>query len=115
MKVISKFVVIGTCFFMLLGCSDKKIKNKPIYKKSEEIMGLITHSQWKKAEDEAKAIKDLYKKNKWKYQLLGNEAEYSYLQQELSKLQMSIEEQDQLQAKTNVVVIQDYIKAIYFW
>ncbi|KEF35960.1 protein of unknown function (DUF4363) [Schinkia azotoformans MEV2011] len=114
MQVNLKFIMMSVCFFMLVGCSDEKIKNKPIYQKSEEIMDLLNHSQWEKAGDEAKAISDLYKKSRWKLQLLGGEMEYSELEQEISKLKISIEEKDKREAKTNIVLIQDYIKAIYF-
>ncbi len=115
MQVIWRFTIISVCFFILVGCSDGKIKTKPIYQKSEEIIDLLNQSQWEKAADEAAAIRDLYKKNKWKFQLLGDETEYSELDQEISKLKISIEEKDKHEAKTNLVLIQDYIKAIYFW
>lgn len=114
MKVNTHFIIIITCFFILVGCSDEKIKRLPIYKKSEDITNLVNQSQWEKASDEAKAIADLYKKTKWKLQLLGEELEYNELEQEISKLQISIEEKDKLEAKTNIVLIQDYIRAIYF-
>lgn len=114
MKVNLQFLTIIICLFMLVGCSEEKIKNLPMYKKSEEIIDLINQSQWEKAGDEAKIISDLYKKTKWKLQLLGEELEYNELEQEISKLQISIEEKDKREAKTNIVLIQDYIRAIYF-
>lgn len=114
MKVNLQFIIMTICFLLLIGCSNEKIKSLPIYKKSEEITDLINHSQWEKAGNEAKAISDIYKKNKWKLQLLGEELEYNELEQEISKLQISIEEKDKLESKTNIVLIQDYIRAIYF-
>lgn len=114
MKVNLQIIIIITCSFMLVGCSDEKIKNLPIYQKSEEITDLINQSQWQKAGEEAEAIGDLYKKTKWKLQLLGEEVEYNELEQEISKLKVSIEEKDRREAKTNIVLIQDYVRAIYF-
>lgn len=99
---------------MLFGCSDEKIKGKPIYQKSEEISTFVNGAKWDKASEEVKAMVELYQKNKWKFQLLGDEMEYSGLNQEIIKLKVSIEEEDKKEAKANLALIQDYIRAIYY-
>ncbi|WP_010281971.1 DUF4363 family protein [Bacillus timonensis] len=107
-------LILGVCVFLVSGCSTETISKKPIYQESSKLMELIDGAQWELADKEVMEIQKLFKKNKWKYMLLGDETEYSGLNQEISKLVASIEEKDTPEAKRNILMIQDYIKSIYF-
>lgn len=111
MKRLSVCLIIS--FLLLSGCTSHSIGKKPIYEESNKLMDLVDASQWETAEKAAQKIQKMFKKNKWKYQLLGDESEYNGLHQEISKLKVSIEEKDQPEAKRNIVLIQDYIHSIY--
>ena len=111
MQRLSLCVVI--CFFMLSGCSSNSMNKNPIFQESNKIMELVDDSQWETADKAAQVIQKMYKKNKWKYQLLGDESEYNGLQQEISKLKISINEKDKPEAKRSIVIIQEHIQAIY--
>src|SRR5699024_1223244 len=99
---------------ILFGCSMETIRQLPIYQSSDDVKGLVNDTHWKKAEEEGKHIEKLYKENKWKYQLMGDETEYNKLDEEISKLQVSLEEKDTKVAKRNIAVIQHFIESIYF-
>lgn len=114
MKYSLQHMILCICFLLLLGCSNDKIISKPLYQKSEEIISLVNQLQWEKAKEEVRVIEDLYQKDEWKFQLLGDESEYDGLNQEISQLKVSIQEEDKMEAKSSLVIIQDYIRAIYF-
>ncbi|MCC3357308.1 DUF4363 family protein [Bacillus sp. REN16] len=111
MKRLSICFVIS--FLLLCGCSSHSISKKPIYEEANKVMELINGSQWEMADNAAQGMQKIFNKNKWKYQLLGDESEYTGLHQEISKLKVSIEEKDKPEAKRNIVIIQDHIRSIY--
>lgn len=110
-----KMTILFTATVLFLsGCSIHSAKEQPIYKKTAEIQSLVDRSQWSQAKKELKAVENLFKKNHWKYQLLADEPEYRGLQDEISKLQISLDEKDKKEAKTSAVLIQNYLEAIYY-
>ena len=112
MKLI-KFSTICICM-LLFGCSNETLQEKPIYQKATEIKTLVNQEEWDKAKEGSKDLYQLYKKNKWKYQFLGNETEHKTLNQHIQKLIISIEEKDKQEAKLNIAMMEHYIESLYF-
>ncbi|SDQ67375.1 protein of unknown function [Virgibacillus subterraneus] len=107
-------VILFLCFTILFGCSTEKIQGLPISQKAIEIRKLVNQSQWKKAEQEVALIQELYKSNKWRYQILGDKIEYHNLNIHIKKLKVALEEKDKTEAKLNIVMIENYIESLYF-
>jgi hypothetical protein len=102
------------CILILFGCSTETIQQLPISQSAADIKSLVNQSQWEQAKQEARQIKDLYNENKWKYQLIGDETEYSKLDEAITKLHVSIDENDTKETKLNIAAIEHYIEALYF-
>ena len=75
---------------------------------------MIDQKDWNRARNGAEQINHLFKNNKWKYQLLGDETEFSGLENEIKKLQISLEEKDKKEAKRNLAMIESYMESLYF-
>ncbi|WP_176555803.1 DUF4363 family protein [Virgibacillus ndiopensis] len=114
MKMSKSVIVLFSCIAFIFGCSNETIQKNPIYNKSTEIKNLVNQTQWHKAKQEAKLILEYYRNGKWKYQLLGDETEYNNLNEQILKLQVSIEEKDKAEAKRNIALIEHYIEMLYF-
>lgn len=114
MKIMKSGITCLLYIVLLSGCSMETIQSKPIYQKSGDTKTLVNQEKWEQAKQQADVIDTLFKENKWKYQLLGNETEYSSLDAEIKKLQMSLEEKDKKEAKRNIAVMEHYIESLYF-
>jgi hypothetical protein len=102
------------CSIILAGCSAHEVKNKPIYQSTTEMKEIVDQGKWKKAKNKVEEMHHLFHKNKWKYRFMGDEREYGGLEEEISRLQISIEEQDKLEAKKSIALIELYIQSLYF-
>ncbi|MFD1361038.1 DUF4363 family protein [Lentibacillus salinarum] len=112
-----KILRLGMIFiglFILFGCSTETIQQLPISETATDIEYLVNEGQWKQAKEGASQIRSLYKDNEWRYQLMGDKTEYSNLDEEISKLQVSIEEKDTEEAKRSIAGIKHYIESLYF-
>lgn len=114
MKVLKMCLLFVVCSMLLIGCSNEKIRNLPIYQKANKIHSLVESGKWDSANEASKSIETMYKDQKWKYQLLGDESEYNGLIQEIAQLQVAVEEQDKKEAKLHIALIKNYLKAMYF-
>jgi hypothetical protein len=88
-------------------------KPNPILQQLNKIQASINHADWKKAETEAKQLEHIYKKNVWKLQLLGDEAEFEAIHRDISQLKAAIQEQDKAQTKVLIAEITAILEDIY--
>ena len=113
MKFIKAGIIFSICISMLFGCSGK-IQKDPLHMHSNEVTALVDKLEWDKAKRGADNIDKLFKKNKWKYQLLGTDTEYMGLDRHIKKLKISIEAKDTEEAKKDLQMIKHYIESLYF-
>jgi hypothetical protein len=107
-------LIVFSCLLLVGGCSDDKIKNKPIYQQTAELENLINQEHWDEASNKIKEVQQIFETNKWKYQFLGDEREYGGLDEEISKLEVAIEEKNKIEAKQSIVLIELYLHSLYF-
>lgn len=88
-------------------------QDKPLVSKMKKIVHLVNDQQWDQAIEEVDGLKKLYNKEKWKLQLLGDEAEYEQIDQELEKLTVAVKERDRTQAKIIMSTVRTLLKNIY--
>jgi len=105
------FISVAVLF---TGCNSAAMQNDQLYNKTLEIKTIVEKSDWTNAEQVVKDMNKQYKANEWKYQLMGTTKEYTEVDQELSKLKVSIEEQDKETARQSIEIIKQYMKSIYF-
>jgi hypothetical protein len=85
----------------------------PVEKQADAIMELIERKQWDEAVEPTKKLKELYLKNKWKYQLLGDEEEFEHLNLEIDKLRVAVRTKDSTEAQIILATIQSILTDIY--
>jgi len=113
MRFIRVGIILSICIPLLFRCSGS-IKKDPVHSHSSEVTALVDELEWNKAEQGADDLEKLFKKNKWKYQLLGTDTEYMGVDRHIKKLQISIEEKDKEEAKKDSAMIKHYIESLYF-
>ncbi|MFT9846906.1 DUF4363 family protein [Aneurinibacillus sp. REN35] len=91
----------------------RNIEQKPMFQKADQIEKLVGEKQWNKASVEAEALMNMYQKQKWKFQLLGDEAEYEGLNQEIAKLQAAIKVQGQVETHITIAAIKELLVQMY--
>lgn len=113
MRFIRVGIILSICIPLLFGCSGS-IQKDPVHSHSNEVISLVDGMEWGKAKQGADDLEQLFKKNKWKYQLLGTDTEYMGVDRHIKKLQISIEEKDKEEAKKDSAMIKHYIESLYF-
>jgi hypothetical protein len=85
----------------------------PVEKQADAILELIERNQWDEAVEPTMKLKELYQKNKWKYQLLGDEEEFEHLNLEIDKLRVAVRMKDSSEAQLILATIQSILTDIY--
>lgn len=99
---------------ILSGCSSSESgPGKAIFTKINEINLSTIKGNWKKSSMQAKTLRHLYEKRKWKLQLLGDEGEYEGLDQELRKLNAAVNSKDKTQTKIELASVRSLFQNIY--
>ncbi|MBC5638687.1 DUF4363 family protein [Ornithinibacillus sp. BX22] len=108
-------VIILFCFSFLLilaGC-ENNVGGHAFFDQINEIENSLENPDWDRVTAQAEELKKLYKKDKWKLQLLGDEDEYESLYESINKLIVAIEEKDRTNIKLELSVIHTHIEDIY--
>ena len=116
MKVAKTFVLICSILWAAFGWPADQAQAQgvdPVTKQAKHILELIERNEWQQAIEPTEKLKQLYLKNKWKYQFLGDEEEYEQLNREIAKLRVAIKEQDTLESKIIIASILSIIHDIY--
>ena len=87
--------------------------DRPLIQKVTSIISYVEYDQWTIANQEVAKLRGMYKKEKWKLQLLGDEEEYEGLDREFDHLASAAHDQDKTEAKKSLVHIRAILKAIY--
>jgi hypothetical protein len=87
--------------------------DRPLIQKVTQIISYVEYDQWSLANQEVAKLRGMYKKEKWKLQLLGDEEEYEGLDREFDHLVSAAQDQDKTESKKSLVHIRAILKAIY--
>ena len=108
-----KKVIIFICLLLLLTGCKNNIGGHAFFNKINEIEHALDNPDWDEITAQAKELKDMFKKNEWKVQLLGDEDEYESLYESINKLITAAEEKDRTNTRMELTVIHTYIEDIY--
>ncbi|HEX7064680.1 MAG TPA: DUF4363 family protein [Bacillales bacterium] len=86
---------------------------KAFFQQIDQIREYADQGNWQKANQAATNLQRLYQKKEWKLQLIGDEAEYEGVNQELDKLKAAIAAKDETQVKLELSTIGALLKSIY--
>lgn len=99
---IKKFIVKGVILFlMIFGLAVHPAEAqapKAVKTKVKDITTTIQNKDWDKAFKLTVDFRKYYDKNKWKYQLMGDEQEYEGLANDIEKLKAAILAKNKAQA-----------------
>ncbi|WP_052345868.1 DUF4363 family protein [Paucisalibacillus sp. EB02] len=99
-------------FMFLAGCTEP-IGGDYFFDKIQSLEVELNKEDWHNANLLLKDMKNLYKKNDWKLQLLGDEAEYEGMNEAISRLSAAIKSEDSKQALLELASIRAYLEEIY--
>lgn len=107
-----KIIVLIFLSVLLTGCSHLTGKDA-FLTNVKQIETVVEQENWTELEGYITQFKDLYYKEKWKVQLLGDEGEYETLEESIHQLEVAIKEKDLLQTKLSLATIKSLITFIY--
>lgn len=108
----NKLIFIVSLLLVLTGC-DVIIGGDLYFNQINQIEDSLEDPDWDTINSQAKELKHMYKRNKWKLQLLGDEGEYERLDESINKLITAIKEKDMIFIRMELTMIQTDIENIY--
>lgn len=108
-----KKIIVVSCILLILSGCEMNAGGNTFYHQINEIEIALENSDWDETLSEAENLKEMYKKQKWKLQLLGDENEYEGLNESIHKLISAIKLQDLVSIKMELITIQTNIENIY--
>ncbi|GAQ17717.1 hypothetical protein OPHB3_1642 [Oceanobacillus picturae] len=105
-------LLVLCCFLFLTACTNQ-IGGKPFFEHIDKLEDGLDQPNWEELSIQAKELKKMYEKNKWKIQLLGDEGEYESLNESLNNLLATIKEEDALTTRMELATILTLFEDIY--
>ncbi|MGV3487647.1 MAG: DUF4363 family protein [Tuberibacillus sp.] len=108
-----KWVMLTLLLFGLAANTASANAPKDIQTKLKNLSGSILKSDWDKAYKQTVDLRDHFNKNRWKYQLLGDEQEYEGISNDIENLKAAIIAKDKASALIFVYDIKEVFNQIY--
>lgn len=108
-----KNIILLSCFLLFLVGCENNIGGDTFFNQINDIEHALENPNWSEITTQAKGLKELYKKDKWKLQLLGDEDEYESLYESINRLITAIEMEDLTITRMELTDIHTYIENIY--
>lgn len=108
-----KRALIFLCLLLLLTSCNKTLGGDAFFKHINDIESELGERNWEELTIQANELKDMYKKDKWKLQLLGDEGEYETLDESINKLIAAVKEKDKINVRMELASIQTLFESIY--
>jgi len=86
--------------------------SKTIFEKIEVMKTHVNQENWDQATKMYDQLDLWYRKNRWKLQLLGDEAEYEEVAHDISRIRITLEEKDKLESKMLIENLKTTLKQI---
>ncbi len=110
--MMKRMVLLSLLILFISGCSG--ITGKDSFQNSvKNIAVLLEEERWPDVRKECRELLNIYRKNEWKLQLIGDEEEYEELFKCINRLLTIAEEQDKVRAKMELATIRTIIENIY--
>ncbi|GAA4722912.1 DUF4363 family protein [Brevibacillus fulvus] len=85
----------------------------PFMQQIEKITALVEQKNWTEAEKHTDKLPEVFKRVKWKYQLLGDENEYEEIEKEIFNVRAAVHKKDSTQAAVSLASIRAMVHLIY--
>ncbi|MCJ0932471.1 DUF4363 family protein [Virgibacillus halodenitrificans] len=111
-KLVKRIYFAVLILIILSGCSQ--ITGKDVLLNNIKTLEMaLDQKDWESAEEHTDELQRLYKGNRWKIQLLGDEGEYEKLYEGIQRLKVTIREEANPESKIELATVKSLIKDIY--
>ncbi|MCT1903041.1 DUF4363 family protein [Oceanobacillus sojae] len=108
-----KIIIFFTLIFIILsGCSNQ-VGGDHFFQQIDKLEQAIEQPEWSKITSQAEELKKMYKKDKWKIQLVGDEDEYEGLDESISNLIAAAKEEDSINTRLELATVKSIFEGIY--
>nr|WP_253288761.1 DUF4363 family protein [Amphibacillus sp. MSJ-3] len=97
---------------LLTGCSNQ-VGGEAFFNHLDEFEKELDQPNWTELSIQADELKEMYEKNKWKLQLIGDEGEYEELYKSISNLIATVKEEDTLSTRMEIATTRALLEGIY--
>ncbi|MBM0066788.1 DUF4363 family protein [Alkalicoccobacillus gibsonii] len=107
----NKIILFTVIILLLSGCNV--VGGDLFYNPLNQIEETLDQSDWEQAEKYANAFEDIYQKNKWKLQLIGDEGEYEGLNESIQRMIAGVKQKDMTNVRIELATARSLISDIY--
>ena len=112
-KLTFKWVLLTLLVFGLAANTASANAPKDIQNRVKNLSSSILKSDWDQAYKQTVDLRNHFNKNRWKYQLLGDEQEYEGISNDIENLKAAIIAKDKASALIYVYDIREVFNQIY--
>ncbi|PAE29156.1 hypothetical protein CHI07_10580 [Paenibacillus sp. 7884-2] len=105
-------ILLASLAILLAGCTNQ-VGGDYFFNHIDQIEQEIDQSNWDKIAVQTDELKKMYKKNRWKIQLLGDEGEYEELHISINILIAAVLEEDSTSARLELATVRSILEDIY--
>ncbi|WP_185971033.1 DUF4363 family protein [Alkalicoccobacillus porphyridii] len=108
-----RYIVLNILLLLFLsGCGDV-VGSNLFFNQMDQLEEALDRSDWDQIERHAYKFNEIYKTNKWKLQLIGDEGEYEGLNESIQKMIAGVKEEDITNVRLELASARSLIADIY--
>ncbi|MFC3039828.1 DUF4363 family protein [Virgibacillus xinjiangensis] len=107
-----RILAIAWILILLSGCAGI-LGGEVFFDQVETMESSLDDGEWEELRGQAEELKKLYKKHRWKIQLIGDEGEYEGLYEAISKLIAAAKEEDTTETRVELANVHRLLEDIY--
>ncbi|WP_339229803.1 DUF4363 family protein [Oceanobacillus sp. FSL K6-2867] len=108
-----KKVIVLLCLLLILSACTNQVGGKEFFNHINELEKGLDQPNWEELSIQANELKKIYKKDKWKLQLIGDEGEYEDLYESINNLIATVKEKDTLSTRMEIATTKSLLEDIY--
>ncbi|MBY7142580.1 hypothetical protein KFZ56_05700 [Virgibacillus sp. NKC19-3] len=105
--------IILLCFLFFLTACTNQIGGEAFFHHINEFEKGLDQPNWEELSAQANELKEMYEKDKWKIQLIGDEGEYEDLYESINNIIATVKERDTLSTRIEIATTRTILEDIY--
>ncbi|MCT1577936.1 DUF4363 family protein [Oceanobacillus kimchii] len=107
-----KAMVFLCCLLLLTACTSP-VGGTAFFDHIDALEKGLDEPDWEEISIQAKKLKKMYEKDKWKFQLIGDEGEYEELYKSINNLLATVKEKDTLSTRMEIANTRSLLEDLY--
>lgn len=108
-----KKAIFILCFLLFLTACTSPIGGAAFFDHIDALEKELDQPDWEEISIQAKKLKKMYEKDKWKIQLIGDEGEYEELYKSINNILATVKEKDTLSTRMEIANTRSLLEDIY--